>query len=109
MRNGSGEGETTQKDGGCSSKGEGEGRMEAKQDGGVQADGEHGGNKGMWKMEGGEGEWRAVGVVEEDGECSMNAGKVRMNGAVEVRMMVAWCQELRGSDTNGRAITRKGT
>ena len=34
-RNGGGEGETTWREGGCDSEGEGEGKMEVKQDGGV--------------------------------------------------------------------------
>ena len=55
----------------------------------VQADGKHGGSKGMWNMEGEEGEWRAAGVVEEDGECSVNVGKVRMK----------WCS--RGESDGG--------
>ena len=55
-------------------------------------DGECGGSRGAWKMEGGEGEWRAAGVVEEDGECSVNAGKVRMK----------WCS--RGESDGGLVL-----
>ena len=46
-RNGGGEGETTRREGGCSSKGEGEGRTKVKQDGGVEE--ENGEQREWWR------------------------------------------------------------